>query len=194
MVPTDYEYNAARLERSEFVAANCFYRRDVLATIGGFDERFSAGWREDSDLFFTALEHSLMCISAPSAIVMYPLQPVRWGISLFEQRQIMFDAILYKKHPTLYQQRIQARPPLDYYCIVGVLLIVFLGLFTAWPLALAAFCAWLGMTARLCMQRLRKTSHASQHVLEVVVTSSCIPVLAIFWRIWGMIKFRVSFL
>ena len=42
--------------RGEFVTANCFYRRDVLEAVGGFDERFRAPWREDSDLFFTLLE------------------------------------------------------------------------------------------------------------------------------------------
>ena len=55
--PTDYERDAAGLAKAEFVTANCFCRRSVLAAIGGFDARFTAAWREDSDLQFTLLEH-----------------------------------------------------------------------------------------------------------------------------------------
>jgi glycosyltransferase involved in cell wall biosynthesis len=54
--PTDYERDAAGLERSEFVTANCFCRREALEEIGGFDERFTAAWREDADLYFSLLE------------------------------------------------------------------------------------------------------------------------------------------
>jgi cellulose synthase/poly-beta-1,6-N-acetylglucosamine synthase-like glycosyltransferase len=48
--PTDFERNMAGLERAEFATANCFYRRSALAAVGGFDERFTAPWREDADL------------------------------------------------------------------------------------------------------------------------------------------------
>jgi hypothetical protein len=54
--PTDYQRDTAGLAGAEFATANCFYRRDVLAAVGGFDERFSMAWREDSDLFFALLE------------------------------------------------------------------------------------------------------------------------------------------
>src|SRR5690606_30934416 len=35
--PTDNERNATGLARSDFVTANCFYRRAVLEEVGGFD-------------------------------------------------------------------------------------------------------------------------------------------------------------
>src|SRR5437764_6296260 len=63
--PTDYERNAAAIEHAEFVTANCFYRRDVLAAVGGFDERFAAPWREDSDLYFTLLGCSARLVHVP---------------------------------------------------------------------------------------------------------------------------------
>ena len=34
--PTDYEYNASMLSKAEFITANCFYRFDALAMVGGF--------------------------------------------------------------------------------------------------------------------------------------------------------------
>jgi len=194
-VPTDYEYNASHLQHAEFVTANCFYRRTVLIMVGGFDERFTAPWREDSDLFFMLLERQAKYTYTPEAVVIHPVRPARWGISLSQQRKSMFNALLYKKHPVLYRQRIQAGPPTHYYCIVTALLAALLGMTAGAAIfALGAFCVWLSMTGRFCLQRLHHTSHAPRHIAEMIVTSFLIPPLAVFWRIFGAIKFRVLFL
>lgn len=193
--PTDYEYNASYLEHSEFVTANCFYRRTTLISVGGFDERFTAPWREDSDLFFMLLERQAKYTYAAQAVVIHPVRPARWGVSLSQQRKSMFNALLYKKHPVLYRQRIQATPPWHYYCIVTALLAALLGAIEGSAIfALGVACVWLYMTAHFCLQRLRHTSPAPKHIAEIIVTSLLIPPLAIFWRIVGAIKFRVFFL
>ncbi len=126
-MPTDYEYKASYLAQCEFATANCFYRRSALMGVGGFDERFTAPWREDSDLIFTLLECSAKCTKAPDAIVIHPVRPARWGVSIYQQRKSMFNALLYKKHPALYRQKIQVAPPWHYYCIIGALLVVLVG-------------------------------------------------------------------
>lgn len=193
--PTDYEYNVAGLEQCPFVTANCFCRRDVLMMVGGFDERFTAAWREDSDLSFTLLEQHVTRVHVPGAIVIHPVRPASWGVSLKQQRKSMFNALLYKKHPALYRQKIQAAPPWHYYCVVGTLLAALIGAFRRSPLlAFASLGVWASMTGRFCAQRLRHTSHAPRHVAEMIVTSILIPPLAIYWRIRGAIKFRVFFL
>ncbi|MBA2677289.1 MAG: glycosyltransferase [Ktedonobacteraceae bacterium] len=192
---TDYEYNAYQLTRSEFVTANCFYRRDTLLQIGGFDERFTAAWREDTDLYFSLLEHDLHTVAVPEVVVMHPLRPARWGISLFQQRKSMFNALLYKKHPVLYRQKVQARPPWHYYSILGALLVAIVaGIFGLWLLSLIALTAWLFMTLRFSLQRLRKTIHTPAHIAEMLLTSALIPPICIFWRVYGMLRFRVLFL
>ena len=193
--PTDYEYNAAHLEQSEFVTANCFYRRATLAQVGGFDERFTAPWREDSDLFFSLLERGASCIHVPQAVVIHPIRPASWGVSIRQQRKSMFNALLYKKHPVLYRQKVQATPPLHYYGIVATLLLACVGILRRSPfLALSGIGLWSWLTGRFCLRRLRNTSHAPEHVAEMIVTSAIIPPLAIFWRLRGMLKFRVFFL
>jgi len=107
----------------------------------------------------------------------------------------MFNALLYKKHPRLYRQRIQAAPPWPYYGILGALLAVIGGLLGRHErFAFAAACLWMFLTGRFCLQRLRRTSREPGHVAEMLVTSVLIPPLAIFWRIRGAIKFRVFFL
>lgn len=193
--PTDYELNAAGLERGEFVTANCFYRRDALVAIGGFDERFTAAWREDSDLFFTLLECGSHFAYAPNAIVVHPIRPAPWGVSLNQQRKAMFNALLYKKHPTLYREKLQPVTPWHYYCIVGAIAVALWGgLSKHHFFALAAIGVWIVLTGRFCWQRLHQTSHAPKHIAEMVFTSVVIPPVSIFWRIFGVLKFRVFFL
>lgn len=192
--PTDYERNAARLAYSEFVTANCFYRRSALAAVGGFDERFTMAWREDSDLFFRLLNEQGKLLSVSSATVVHPLRPAHWGISLSQQRKSMFNALLYKKHPLLYQRKIQATPPWHYYGIVASVLLAISGLLLGVPLVmLGASSAWALLTSWFCLLRLRHTSHLPRHVVEMIVTSLLIPPLAIYWRIVGALKFRVLF-
>lgn len=193
--PTDYEYNASHLAHSEFLTANCFYRRNALLTIGGFDERFTAAWREDSDLIFTLLEHGATCASAPQALVIHPVRPAGWGVSVRQQRKSMFNALLYKKHPILYRQKIQTAPPWHYYAIVGASLLSMTGMARRSQLLVTAGLApWAYLTGRFCLQRLQHTSRAPYHVAEMILTSVVIPPLAIFWRLRGAIKFRVFFL
>ncbi|HXL37282.1 MAG TPA: glycosyltransferase [Ktedonobacteraceae bacterium] len=193
--PTDYEYNASSLAHSEFVTANCFVRRTALISIGGFDERFTAAWREDSDLIFTLQELGAHCIAAQDAVVIHPIRSAQWGVSIHQQRKSIFNALLYKKHPILYRQKIQATPPWHYYAIVCALLVIMIGAISeSLLLVCIALGTWIYLTCRFCLERLQYTSHTPSHITEMIVTSFVIPLLAIFWRLRGAIKFRVFFL
>jgi cellulose synthase/poly-beta-1,6-N-acetylglucosamine synthase-like glycosyltransferase len=193
--PTDYERDTAGLEIAEFATANCFYRREALEAVGGFDERFTAAWREDADLFFTLLECGYRTARAPEAVVVHPVRLAPWGVSLRQQRKSMFNALLYKKHPALYRQRIQRTPPLHYYGIVSALFTMLVG--TASERRRAALIGgslWLLLAGRFCARRLRGTAHTPRHVAEMVVTSIAIPPLSVYWRLRGAVRFRVPFL
>lgn len=48
--PTDWERNVAGLAAARWATADMAYRRDVLAALGGFDERFRRAYREDAEL------------------------------------------------------------------------------------------------------------------------------------------------
>ncbi|MGZ8293006.1 MAG: glycosyltransferase family 2 protein [Telluria sp.] len=192
--PTDYQREERQLEQAEFVAANCFCRKSILEKVEGFDERFRSGWREDNDLHFRLLKIHANIGRAPGALVVHPVRPAPWGASLFQLKRMAFDALLYKKHPQLYRQKIGAAPRWDYSAIVGALAIALLGL-AAGSGAVAATDAgiWLALTARLFAKRLRGTLRTPSHVAELVITSALIPPLAVFWRIAGAIRFRVRF-
>lgn len=193
--PTDYELDAKQLETAEFVTANCFCRRQVLEDLGGFDERFRYAWREDSDLQFRLLDYHANIVYEPKAVMMHPIRPAGWGVSLQQVKKVQFDALLYKKHPTLYRHKIRARPRWDFYLTVAALLACAIAaMLGATGAAAVAGLLWLAMTARFCMQRLKRTSKSPGHVAEMVVTSALIPPLAVFWRAVGAIRFRAGLL
>jgi len=169
-------------------------RKSVLAALGGFDERFRVPGRGDSDLYFRLLDISATIVRAPRAMVIHPVRPVPWGVSLLQLRKIIFDALLYKKHPRRYREKIRATAPWDDYAIVAALALALTGLSANMPLLAAlAGAAWLLLTCRLCARRLRGTSRSPSHVAEMIVTSALIPPLAVFWRVAGAIRFRVRF-
>jgi len=192
--PTDYERDAARREVAAFVTANCFCRRAVLACLGGFDPRFRAAWREDSDLFFNLIKNGFDVVHAMDAIVVHPVRPKPWGVSLRAEQKHVFDALLYKKHPTLYAQFIRPDRPYLYYAILAALAVGVVGTFTGSPdQTLAGIVAWLALTVVLIVRRLRATRRSFDHVAEVVVTSLLIPVVSVYHRIRGGVAFRVAF-
>ncbi|HEX8994982.1 MAG TPA: glycosyltransferase [Ktedonobacterales bacterium] len=193
--PTDYERNAARLQDAEYITANCFYRRDALESVGGFDERFRVAWREDSDLAFSLLERGHRIVRNPDARVTHPIRPAPWGISLRQQRYSMYNALLYRKHPRLYRERIQSAPPWRYYACVAALSLGLAGLGARRPAAsVVGLGAWGALTAQFCAMRLRGASKAPRHVAEMLFTSAAIPPLSVFWRIAGALRYGVVFL
>lgn len=194
--PTDHELNTKGLEQSPCATANCFYRKAALAAVGGFDERFTVPWREDSDLQFMLLKAGCRLSGCDRAVILHPARPAPWGISLRQQRNNLFNALLYKKHPDLYRARLQARPPWRYYATVAALLgtIATTTVLPSLPLTVAGAALWTGLTADFCRRRLEATSRRMGHVAEMVVTSALIPPLAIFWRLRGAVRFRTPFL
>ncbi len=192
--PTDYELDAKGLERAEFVTANCFCRKSVLEQLNGFDERFRFAWREDADLYFRLLGMKAYVARVPTAVVVHPIRPASWGVSLAQQRKVLFDALLFKKHPELYREKIRATPRWDYYFIVLALLSCVLGVALRAPLiAAAAGSLWVGLTVSFCLRRLHLTAKTPAHIAEMIVTSVLIPPLAVFWRMVGALKFRTRF-
>lgn len=193
--PTDYEVDAARLSVSQFVTANCFCRKRVLERLGGFDERFEQAWREDSDLYFRLIDSGARVVHAADAVVVHPVRPASWGVSLRQQRKVLYDALLFKKHRLHYRERIRRRPRWDYYVIVASLVASGAALAVQAPLAAAGSGAlWLVLTGRFCSARLAPATKRVSHVAEMVVTSILIPPIAVFWRLVGALRYRVVFL
>ena len=192
--PTHYERDAARREGAGFVTANCFCRRSVLASIGGFDTRFRAAYREDSDLFFQLIRHGFDIVDAHDAVVVHPVRPEPWVVNLRKESRHIYDALLYKKHPELYAQFIRPDRPYLYYAILLALGIAVAGaMVDSKSLVSLGVVGWGALTGLLVARRLQQTRRSIDHVLEVVVTSLMIPFLSVYWRVRGGLAFRVAF-
>lgn len=193
--PTDHELMTKGLESAEFVTANAFVRREALELVGGFDERFKRAWREDSDLQFRLQRDVGPVGRCSDATVLHPVRPEPWGVCLRQQRNAFFDALLYKKHPHLYRERIHRTPPWDYYAIVLLAVAVPALMAAGLPFAAAlSGGAAVALVIALAIRRLRNTARTREHVLEMLATSAMIPFLSVYWRLRGAIHFRVLFL
>jgi glycosyltransferase involved in cell wall biosynthesis len=191
MHPTDFELNTAHLETADFVTANCACSKAALEMVDGFDEAFTMAWREDSDLEFKLLKRQIPIIKTEEAEVCHPVRKAPWGVSLKEQKKSMFDALLFKKHPLLYKERIRSSVLWDYFFMI-VLLIVF---FIAWLyenkiIALVCLSCWIFLVGSFTMKRLHKASHSFTHIVEMVATSILIPFFSMFWNLYGAYKFK----
>jgi glycosyltransferase involved in cell wall biosynthesis len=192
--PTDYELDAAGLANAEFATANAFATRAALERTGGFDARFTSAWREDSDLQFALMRAGFGIARAEDAMVLHPVRPARWGVCISQQKKSQFDALLYKKHPALFRERIRRGPPLLYYAMLAALVVVIVSLIADAPrIAALAAIASIAMTLWFAMRRLKTTSRTPAHIAEMLWTSAIIPYLSIYWRIRGAFKFRVFF-
>lgn len=192
--PTDFELNTSHLEQAEFITANCACTRTTLEKVNGFDERFKVAWREDSDLEFKLLENNISVFKINDAVVVHPVRKARWGVSIAEQRKSMFNALLYKKYPSLFRKRIQSSPAWNYYLIIVGYVMIIAGVVVhnkliGWSGALL----YLGLTTAFIIKRLGRTSRSYDHVMEMIATSLVIPFASIYWTLYGSVKYRVLF-
>lgn len=192
--PTDYEKNISRLATAEFITANCACTRATLEWVGGFDETFPLAWREDSELQFRLLENKVPVIPVPEAVVFHPVRKASWGISLKEQKKSCYNALLYKKHPQLYKERISRTPVWNYYIMIVLFATALISGIANKPwLSTAAFSGWLLLVCLFALKRLRDTRHSLSHITEMLFTSALIPFLSVYWTLYGSWKYKVLF-
>lgn len=193
--PTDFEMNTAGLEKAEFITANCACTKAALIATGGFDERFKLAWREDSDLHFKLIAHHIPVLKSAGAIVVHPTREAPWGICIKEQRKAAFEALLFRKFPKLYQQKIGFSTIWHYYLINFLwLIILFSAFFEQFTITKIAILFLAVLIIAFTAKRLKKTSKSIGHVTEMFSTSIIIPTISIYWRLYGAIKYRVLFI
>src|SRR5690606_10720077 len=128
------------------------------------------------------------------ALVVHPVRQAPWGISVKEQKKSMFNALLYKKFPDLYRQKIQSGPCWDYYImVISVLLGCFFLLRHWWWLGAGSFFIYFLLLINFATRRLLFTSKKRKHVWEMIVTSIIIPFVSVYWKLYGALKFKVLY-
>ena len=193
--PTDAEANVQGLERATFATCNVLVRRGWLERVGGFDPQFRRAYREDSDLEFRLLDAGARVTRADDMVVMHPPRPEPPLASLRQQRNQLYDALLFKKHPVRFRETIRRAPPLAYYAITLGQIGSMLALLTGRPrLALLGSLLWAMLTGRFFLRRAQGRSRRPSHLADLALTSVLIPPVAVYWRLRGAWTFRVAFL
>lgn len=190
--PTDYELNIGNLQTADFITANCACTYKALVKVHGFDERYKAAWREDSDLEFKFISQNIPIVKIKDAVVVHPVRQAPWGISIKEQKKGIYDALLFKKFPQLYRSKIQTKPLWNYYLINIFWIVLFISAITNNMLIMIIVLGLqLLLLSNFVYKRLKSSKKSLSHILEMLGTSIIIPSLSIFWRIYGSVKFRV---
>jgi GT2 family glycosyltransferase len=191
-----YEHAPLFTESADFTAANFFCLRSALRRVGGFTEDYSYSWHEDSDMNFKLIQKGIPVSKCPEAVVLHPLESSKESL-LAEERRKSHNALLYKRHPDLYRKRI----PLDRALMlqyIGVILSVtamLAALLTGkFALVLLAFGLWLFLTVDLFWKWLPGGEGTLETVRQTATTAILMPFWAIYWRLYGSVKYRVFYL
>ncbi len=195
--PTPLDRTATFLKRAEFIASNCFCRKSTLERVGGFEEAFDIGWREDSDLQSKFVQAGIPIGKCPEAIVVYPIRPYPWYGLLQDERNNSYDALLHKRHPGLFREQIPVyrRQILRYYTSVLSVTVGLIGILIGQTsLAVSGLSIWTVLLADLVLHRLPNAPLTWLTFKHAVLTALATPFLSVYWRLYGAIKYRVLYL
>lgn len=190
-----YNPRTLNIDMSELISANCFCRKLALERVGGFEEAFDSSWREDSDLQFKFIRAGIPISKCPEAVVVHPMRETPWYTPLTNESKSRFDALLYKRHPELFRQRIETDRTLvvQYYAsVMGILLGVLGGLAGSGLAASVGFGLWALLSANLVWSHLPDPADRSFWP-HTVLTALATPFLSVYWRLYGAVKYRVLY-
>ncbi|RKQ93901.1 HAD superfamily hydrolase (TIGR01509 family) [Solirubrobacter pauli] len=186
--PTDWERNVAGLQDAQWATADMAYRREALAAVGGFDERFPRAYREDADLGLRVVEAGWTIVRGVRYVV-HPVGEAPASISLRKQAGNADDVLMHRLHGPGWRARAGVpkgrRPRHLAIAAAGV------GALAAAPLhrrlAGALGAAWLAGTAELAWARIKPGPRTGREVATMTWTSGAMPFFATGWWLRGLL-------
>jgi histidinol-phosphate phosphatase family protein len=176
--PTDWERNVAGLEGARWITADCAYRRDALAAVGGFDERFPRAYREDADLGLRIVARGLRIVQGTRRVE-HPVRPADWRISLRLQAGNADDVLMQALHGRDWRERAGAPP--------GAFRVHVATVFAA-GVAAAGTCAWALLTARFAWRRIAPGPRTAREIATMLATSALLPFAAVGHRVRARLR------
>jgi histidinol-phosphate phosphatase family protein len=189
--PTDWERNVKALEDAQWVTADMAVRREALAAVGGFDERFQRAYREDTDLVLRLVASGRRIVRG-RRVVTHPIREEGPFVSVRLQAGNADDALMDALHSRAWRRRAGAdRGRFSLHLAttaVGAGAVV-LAPFRRGAAALA-LAAWLGATAELAWSRIAPGPRTAREIAAMVATSVLIPPAATYHRLVGKLRAR----
>lgn len=190
--PTDWERNVSGLEQARWATADMAYHREVLAEVGGFDERFRRAYREDADLALRILDDGWRLVRGRRRTTHPVRRTDRWA-SVRAQAGNADDALMSALHGPSWWVRAQApRGRLPRHLAItaagaGALLLAGLGRRRA---SLVAATGWFAGTAEFTLARIRPGPRTLEEVSTMTATSMVIPAAASWHWARGLLRSR----
>jgi histidinol-phosphate phosphatase family protein len=193
--PTDWERNVDGLSRARWATADMAYRRDVLESVGGFDERFPRAYREDADLALRMLDAGWQLRRGDRTIV-HPVRPAPWWISIPKQAGNVDDALMRRLHGRDWHRRVGASRGgrTRHLVVTGLAATAVAASFGrsrhSRQLALATGALGLGVCAQFAWQRIAPGPRMLPEVAAMTTTSVVIPFAASAAWMSGVMRAR----
>jgi glycosyltransferase involved in cell wall biosynthesis len=187
--PTDWERHTRGLAGARWITADMAYRRVALAQVGGFDERFTRAYREDSELAYRVAAAGWRLVAGRRTVA-HPVRPEGAWVSLWSQRGNADDALLRRIYGPGWRHRLglpRGRRPAHVCTTVTLAATVAGGLAVLWgprarriagPAAAVAGSCWLAATGQFAWARIRAGPLHLRECGLMVLTSAAIPPLA----------------
>jgi len=185
--PTDWERNVAGLQHATWATADMAFRREALAAVGGFDERFPRAYREDSDLGLRLVRAGWRIVRG-ERVVVHPVPPADRWVSVRKQAGNADDVLMRALHGRGW--RAAAGAPagrLRRHLATTTAAAAAAGCALAGhrTLAAAAGAAWAAGTAELAWRRIAPGPRTREEVTTMLLTSAVLPFAATAWRAAG---------
>jgi HAD superfamily hydrolase (TIGR01662 family) len=192
--PTDWERTTAGLESARWITADMSYRREALAAVGGFDERFPRAFREDADLALRVRDAGWELVRGTRAVT-HPVRPADPWVSVRQQAGNADDFLMRRVHGADWRRRAgapagrRARHTATVAAAVAGVGALAAGRRRA---AGAAWFLWLAGTVELAVARIAPGPRDRAEVRRMVLTSTAIPFAAVRHSVTGAWRHRLA--
>jgi HAD superfamily hydrolase (TIGR01662 family) len=178
--PTDWERSTKGLETAQWITADMSVRRDVLAAVGGIDERFRRAYREDADLGLRITGRGWRIVDGERCVT-HPVRPADDWASLRQQAGNADDFLMRALHGPDWRDRCSAPRGrrARRVAVTAAAAVTVLGLAAGRRRAAAVSAlGWLAGTVELAWARVAPGPRDPAEVRRMVLTSAAIPLVA----------------
>ena len=174
MPPKILTHQVKNLYGGRFMTANMFYRRAVIAEVGGF----KSPYREDSDLAFSVLEAGYDIVFSRNARVIHPPREESWRFYFSKANRKRFEALLFRNHPQIAPQYLPRFQPTELLIIAGELMVLLSSVLDVWCLAGGLFLLVIGLPKRLADWLDGRQYSSREYLTAWLMTLVLVPVEA----------------
>ena len=190
--PTDWERNVAGLATSQWITADCAYRRSELVATGGFDERFPRAYREDADLALRIVGRGRRIVTGARRIE-HPMRPAGWTISLRLQAGNADDVLMAALHGGGWRRRAGAPRgafPAHLAAVATAALALAALASGQRPRAARLGAVWGAQAAWFAWRRIAPGPRTRAEIATMLVTSPLLPFFAVYHRARGYARLK----